>query len=53
MDKKLGQGPPLPPSFVKIQKNRYFFVKPTLTQSVRYVGIELLGQLKIKEVSLS
>ena len=28
-------------------------MKPSLTQSVRYVGIDLLGQLKSKEVSWS
>ena len=44
-----------PPSFGQNPKEQLlFFVKPSLTKSVRYVGIELgLGQLKSKEVSWS
>ena len=51
---KIKQGPPPPPSFGQNPKEQLlFFVKPSLTQSVRYVGIDLLGQLKSKEVSWS
>ena len=50
---ELGQGPPLPSFGQNPKEQLLFFVKSSLTQSVRYVGIDLLGQLKSKEVSWS
>ena len=53
LTKNLGRALPSPPHLDKIQKNSYFFLELLLTQSVRYVGIDLLGQLKSKEDSWS
>ena len=53
LTKNLGRALPSPPHLDKIQKNSYFFLELSLTQSVRYVGIDLLGQLKSKEDSWS
>ena len=49
--KNLGRALPSPPHLDK--RTATFFLELSLTQSVRYVGIDLLGQLKSKEDSWS
>ena len=52
--RKIWAGPSPPPLiWTKSKRTATFFLELSLTQSVRYVGIDLLGQLKSKEDSWS
>ena len=53
LTKNLGRALPSPLIWTKSKRTATFFLELSLTQSVRYVGIDLLGQLKSKEDSWS